>query len=93
MTASVIRSPLLLAALVGAVILALAPSASQAQQTPAKKAHAAQTAKAGKGEKVCRVKLQYTGEVRTWICPKEVPCCVWHEINYVKCGSTITGCL
>ena len=49
--------------------------------------------KAGKGEKVCRVKLQYTGEVRTWVCPKEVPCCVWHEINYVKCGSTITGCL
>jgi hypothetical protein len=49
MTASVIRSPLLLAALVGAVILALAPSASQAQQTPAKKAHAAQTAEGWQG--------------------------------------------
>ena len=51
------------------------------------------TVKAGKGEKVCRVKLQYTGEVRTWVCQKDQPCCVWHEINYVKCGSTITGCL
>jgi hypothetical protein len=39
------------------------------------------------------VKLQYTGETRTWVCRKEEPCCVWHEINYVKCGSTITGCL
>jgi hypothetical protein len=27
------------------------------------------------------------------VCPKEVPCCVWHEINYVKCGTTFTGCL
>lgn len=93
MTAAVIRSPLLLASLAGAAIFALAFSPAQAQQTAARKAQAAQTVKAGKGEKVCRVKLQYTGEVRTWICPKEVPCCVWHEINYVKCGSTITGCL
>jgi hypothetical protein len=88
MTAAVVR--LLLALAFGAAILALAPVSSPAQQAPAKKA---QTAKAGKGEKVCRVKLQYTGEVRTWVCPKEVPCCVWHEINYVKCGTALTGCL
>lgn len=89
MTAATAR-PLLLALVLGAAALALAPVSSPAQQTPAKKA---QAVKAGKGEKVCRVKLQYTGEVRTWVCPKEVPCCVWHEINYVKCGTTITGCL
>jgi hypothetical protein len=90
MTAAVIRSRLLLALALGAATLALAPVASVAQQSPAKKA---QTVKASKGEKVCRVKLQYSGEVRTWVCRKEEPCCVWHEINYVKCGSTITGCL
>jgi hypothetical protein len=27
------------------------------------------------------------------VCKKEEPCCAWHEINYVKCGSTVTGCL
>ena len=90
MTAAAIRSRLLLALALGAATLALATAPSLAQQAPAK---TAQTVKAGKGEKVCRVKLQYTGEVRNWVCPKEVPCCVWHEINYVKCGSTITGCL
>jgi hypothetical protein len=90
MTAAITHSRLLLAIALGAAALALVPVASFAQQSPAKQA---QTAKAGKGEKVCRVKLQYSGEVRTWVCRKEEPCCVWHEINYVKCGSTITGCL
>jgi hypothetical protein len=56
-------------------------------------AHAQKAVKAGKGEKVCRVKLQYSGQVRTWVCKSNEPCCVWHEINYVKCGSPITGCL
>ena len=68
-----------------------APEPSLAQQSSAKTAAA--TPKPGKGEKVCRVKLKYSGETRTWICKTEEPCCVWHEINYVKCGSTITGCL
>ena len=68
-----------------------APIGPLAQQSPPKKA--ATTVKAGKGEKVCRVKMKYSGEIRTWVCKKEEPCCVWHEINYVKCGSTITGCL
>jgi hypothetical protein len=88
MTNIVIRTGLALA--LGVAAVALVPAQPQAQQSAAKKA---QTVKAGKGEKVCRVKLQYTGETRTWVCRKEEPCCVWHEINYVKCGSTITGCL
>jgi hypothetical protein len=81
------RTYVLIALLLGAAALALAPGAPLAQQ--AKKA----TLKAGKDEKVCRVRMKPSGELRTWICPKDVPCCVWHEINYVKCGTTFTGCL
>jgi hypothetical protein len=81
------RSYALFGLLVGAAALALAAEAPLAQQ--AKKA----AVKAGKGEKVCRVRMQPSGELRTWVCPKDVPCCVWHEINYVKCGTTFTGCL
>jgi len=82
-----IRASVLSALIVGAAALVLAPTPSLAQQTkPA-------AVKAGKGEKVCRVKMQNSGEVKSWVCKKEEPCCVWHEINYVKCGSTITGCL
>jgi hypothetical protein len=87
--AGLLRGFALGALALGAASLALLPAAAYAQQSTAKTA----TAKAGKGEKVCRVKLQYSGEVRNWVCKKEEPCCVWHEINYVKCGSTITGCL
>lgn len=84
------RTALALAfALSAAGALALGPATAQ-QSPPPKKAA---TVKAGKGQKVCRVKLQYTGEVKTWVCKTEEPCCVWHEINYVKCGSTVTGCL
>ena len=78
-----------------AMALALCAGGSgvaQAQQSSVKTAATA-APKAGKGEKVCRVKLKYSGEVKTWVCKSEEPCCVWHEINYVKCGSTITGCL
>jgi predicted peptidase len=82
------RACLLLGLVISAAALALVPATPLAQQ--AKKETAV---KAGKGEKVCRVKLKYSGEVRTWVCRKEDPCCVWHEINYVKCGNTITGCL
>jgi len=77
----------------GLAIVAASSERSQAQQSTIKTAAATATAKAGKGEKVCRVKLKYSGEVKTWVCKTEEPCCVWHEINYVKCGSTITGCL
>ena len=81
------RCGVLLAIACAAAALVLSPAETFAQQTAAK------TVKAGKGQKVCRVKLKYSGEQRAWVCRKEEPCCVWHEINYVKCGSTITGCL
>lgn len=78
--------PILLLAVLAAAVVAFTPGASLAQQkTPA--------VKAGKGEKVCRVTLQYTGEKKTWVCKSDQPCCVWHEINYVKCGTSFAGCL
>jgi hypothetical protein len=77
----------LTALLIGAAAVALTPDTSMAQQ--AKKA----SVKAGKGEKVCRVKMIPSGENRSWVCKTEEPCCVWHEINYVKCGSVTFGCL
>jgi hypothetical protein len=43
--------------------------------------------KAGKDEKVCRYRFP-TGEVKTWVCKKEQPCCAWDLFSYVKCGST-----
>jgi hypothetical protein len=71
--------------------LALAPSALVAQD--AKKAPAkAAAVKAGKGEKVCNYKFP-SGEKRSWVCKTAEPCCAWDAISYVKCGSTITGCL
>ena len=73
----------------GLIPFSVGTPAAFAQQTPKKAA----AVKAGKGEKVCRTKLKYSGEVRTWVCKSAEPCCVWHEINYVKCGSTVTGCL
>jgi hypothetical protein len=85
------RFTLILAAtLLAAAPAVVSPGFAEEKAAPKK---SAQVVKAGKGEKVCRVKMQYTGEVKTWTCKVEEPCCVWHEINYVKCGSTITGCL
>jgi hypothetical protein len=88
-----------LAPLAIALSLALMPVvgvalAQDAAKAPAKKAAAAKasTPKAGPGEKVCRYKFP-TGEQRTWVCKKAEPCCAWDAISYVKCGSTITGCL
>jgi len=80
------RARVLIALAFGAAALAFAPTASLAQQK-------APAVKAGKGEKVCRVTLQYTGEKKAWVCKAAEPCCVWHEINYVKCGTTFSGCL
>jgi hypothetical protein len=77
----------------GLALCAGASGVALAQQSSVKTVAATAAPKAGKGEKVCRVKLKYSGEVKTWVCKSEEPCCVWHEINYVKCGSTITGCL
>jgi hypothetical protein len=79
-----------------AAALALAPAAgiavAQEAKAPAKKAAAQSAPKAGPGEKVCRYKFP-SGEQRAWLCKKEEPCCAWDAISYVKCGSTITGCL
>jgi hypothetical protein len=77
---------ILFALCVGVAALALVPAAPLAQQKPP-------AVKAGKGEKVCRVKMIPSGEVKTWVCKQEQPCCVWHEINYVKCGSVTFNCL
>jgi len=85
-----VRAAAILGLFLGAGALAFSPSPSHSQQAPAAKKS---TVTAGKGEKVCRVKMKFSGETKTWVCKKEEPCCVWHEINYVKCGSTITGCL
>lgn len=70
--------------MVAAAMMAAGPAAFAAEKAAAPKA--------GKGEKVCRYKFP-TGEKRAWVCKKEEPCCAWDAINYVKCGSTITGCL
>jgi len=82
------RCSRMLCSLIGLAVLA--PAAAVAQQSAAGKTAAP---KAGKGEKVCRVKLKYSGEIRTWVCKVDEPCCVWHEIGYVKCGSPIFRCL
>ena len=77
-------------ALAAATAVAVAPGALAKDK--AAKSTGWPAAKAGKGEKVCRYKFP-TGEKRAWVCKKEEPCCAWDAINYVKCGSTITGCL
>lgn len=44
-------------------------------------------------EKVCKYQFS-DGTRKVWICEKAQPCCEWEALgNYVKCGSTITGCL
>lgn len=73
---------LALALTLGAGSLAVTPALAQATKS-----------KAAKGEKTCRVKLKYSGEVKVWKCKVDEPCCVWHEINYVKCGSPTFKCL
>jgi len=50
------------------------------------------TRKVKSGEKLCRYKFP-TGERAVWVCDKQVPCCAWDAINYVKCGTTFSGCL
>lgn len=74
------------------VLMATVAAAALSSTAVAKDSKGWPAAKAGKGEKVCRYKFP-TGEKRAWVCKKEEPCCAWDAINYVKCGSTITGCL
>jgi hypothetical protein len=74
--------------------LALAPAAGFAQD--AGKAKAVPALKVGKDEKVCNYRFQSgpsVGKREVWVCKKDQPCCAWDLISYVKCGSTITGCL
>jgi hypothetical protein len=85
------RALALLTLAIGFGALVLVPMAPLPTQAASKNKSA--TVKAGKGEKVCRIKMKYSGETKTFVCKKAEPCCAWHEINYVKCGSTITGCL
>jgi hypothetical protein len=81
----------ILASLVLAAALFAPPFAiaQEAQKAPAAKAAAPKVAK---DEKVCRHRFP-DGKSTTWVCKKELPCCAWDAIRYVKCGSTITGCL
>jgi curli biogenesis system outer membrane secretion channel CsgG len=84
-----------LAASVVALAAALSVGAmttAGAQTAEPKKAAAKASPKAGPGMKVCTYKFP-TGEKRQWTCEKAQPCCAWDQINYTKCGSTITGCL
>jgi hypothetical protein len=74
-----------------ALVLATAPSVLIAQDAKPKVAKTA-APKVGRGEKLCNYRFP-SGERRTWVCKKEQPCCAWDAISYVKCGSTITGCL
>ena len=79
-------------ALTAALVLgATAPTTLAQDKAPAKTAKSS-TPKAGPDEKVCRYKFP-NGEQRAWVCKKVEPCCAWDAISYVKCGSTITGCL
>jgi hypothetical protein len=71
-----------------AVSLSAAPASAQQKEAKAAKSSAP---KAGKDEKVCNYRFP-SGERRQWVCKKVEPCCAWDAINYVKCGSTITGC-
>ena len=83
-----------LSALALALAVALSAPAAVAQdaKAPAKPAAKAATPKVGADEKLCRYRFP-DGEQRAWTCKKVEPCCAWDAIKYVKCGSTITGCL
>ncbi|MGE5509697.1 MAG: hypothetical protein ACM31O_00440 [Bacteroidota bacterium] len=73
-----------------ATSLGVVPAMAQSKSTS--KAAKQSTIKVGKGEKLCNYRFP-SGERRQWVCKKEEPCCAWDAISYVKCGSTITGCL
>jgi hypothetical protein len=81
----------LLLAIVLAVTFATA-SGVAAQDKGAAKGGKQSAIKVGKDEKLCNYRFP-TGERRQWVCKKVEPCCAWDAINYVKCGSTIVGCL
>ncbi|MEW5964887.1 MAG: hypothetical protein AB1749_15160 [Pseudomonadota bacterium] len=87
-----IRS-LFAATLVG-VILAAAPLAQAAPGEAASKTGWPKPTQSVKpDQKLCKYKFS-DGTHKVWVCAKAEPCCEWEALgNYVKCGSTITGCL
>jgi hypothetical protein len=80
--------------LLSAIVLAMALGAipAAAQDKGSGKSAKPAPVKVGKDEKLCRYRFP-SGERREWVCKKVEPCCAWDAISYVKCGSTITGCL
>lgn len=86
------RFALAASTLVLAAGLSLGAGYAQSPEAKSKAPAKAAAAKLAPGMKMCRYKFK-SGEVRTWTCEKAQPCCAWDEISYVKCGSTITGCL
>jgi hypothetical protein len=83
-----IRLPLAIA--LATMLMLGAISATTAQEKGGKTAKQG-AIKVGKEEKLCNYRFP-SGERRQWVCKKVEPCCAWDAINYVKCGSTITGC-
>jgi len=77
--------------LVAVALVASVGATSAMAQDKAKSSKPAAT-KVGKDEKLCKYRFP-SGEMRQWVCKKAEPCCAWDAISYVKCGSTITGCL
>ena len=84
------RSALALGLSLGLATLVLAPWPLEAQR---RRRRENQPPSRPAGREGCKTKITYTGQIKTWVCKTEQPCCVWHEFSYVKCGSTITGCL
>ena len=84
----------LLLALAATLLLNAAPSAIAAEGEARSKSGWPKPTRAAKpGEKVCKHRFS-NGERTVWICEKAQPCCEWEALNYyVKCGSTVTGCL
>ncbi len=85
---------MLIAALAVSLSIAVIPSADAADGEARSKAAWPKPTRAVKAnEKVCKHKFS-NGERTVWICEKAQPCCEWEALNYyVKCGSTVTGCL
>lgn len=85
--------PFLKIAVIAAVALTPALAAAAPGEARSKAGWPKPSQSVGAGEKLCRYKFS-DGERTVWVCKKEEPCCEWEALNkYVKCGSTITGCL
>jgi hypothetical protein len=88
----VVEMTRILAALAFGFVAFTAPVLAQETTAPPAKSVKAAGPKVSKDQKLCRYRFP-TGKQETWVCQKDQPCCAWDAINYVKCGSTITGCL